>query len=158
MQREAHFATPCDSGTNCAMSALPIATIGLRHLALRVRSVARSKRFYCEVFGMQPVWEPDEKTSYLSSGTDNLALHELPEPRQPNAADATQPLDHLGFLVRSPEEVYEAASAVRDHAEKILQEPREHRDGSHSFYLADPDGNVVQVLFEPTVAARLARP
>jgi catechol 2,3-dioxygenase-like lactoylglutathione lyase family enzyme len=140
------------------MSALPVATIGLRHLALRVRNVAKSKRFYCEVFGMQPVWEPDEKTSYLSSGTDNLALHELPETTEPHVPGPTQSLDHLGFLLGSPEQVYEAAQAVRERGEEILQEPREHRDGSHSFYMADPDGNVVQVLFEPTVAAHLARP
>lgn len=140
------------------MSALPVATVGLRHLALRVRNVAKSKRFYCEIFGMKPVWEPDEKTSYLSSGTDNLALHELPATAERNAADPAQPLDHLGFLLRSAERVYEAAEAVRERGEKILQEPRQHRDGSHSFYMADPDGNVVQVLFEPTVAARLERP
>ncbi len=136
------------------MTGLPIPTIGLRHLALRVRSVPISRRFYCEVFGMTPVWEPDERTSYLSGGSDNLALHQLDDGAHMSDGQ-TQPLDHLGFLVRAASEVYAAADAVRARGERILQEPREHRDGSHSFYMADPDGNVVQVLFEPTVAARL---
>jgi catechol 2,3-dioxygenase-like lactoylglutathione lyase family enzyme len=135
------------------MADLPIPTIGLRHLALRVASVATSKRFYCEIFGMAPVWEPDDKTAYLSSGSDNLALHQLDDGAQPSR-DPTQALDHLGFLLTAPSAVYAAAEAVRARGERILQEPREHRDGSHSFYMADPDGNVVQVLFEPNVAAR----
>ncbi len=136
------------------MSSLPIATIGLRHLALRVRSVSIAKRFYCDIFGMTPVWEPDAKTAYLSSGCDNLALHQLDGDPAPASPDPSQPLDHLGFLVLTPEQVYTAADAVRERGDEILQEPREHRDGSHSFYMADPDGNVVQVLFEPNVAAR----
>jgi len=135
------------------MANLPIPTIGLRHLALRVANVATSKRFYGEVFGMTPVWEPDEKTAYLSSGSDNLALHQLEDGAQPSR-DPTQALDHLGFLLAAPSAVYAAAEAVRARGERILQEPREHRDGSHSFYMADPDGHVVQVLFEPNVAAR----
>jgi hypothetical protein len=28
---------------------------------------------------------------------------------------------------------------------------KQHRDGSYSFYLSDPDLNTIQVLFEPTV-------
>lgn len=133
------------------MSALPIRHSGMRHIALRVRDVAASKKFYGEVFGMQPIWEPDAKTAYLSGGRDNLALHES------SAAPASdsQALDHLGFLVQSPQDVYAAAAALRGHGVKILQEAREHRDGSHSLYLADPDGNVVQVLFEPNISPTL---
>ena len=29
---------------------------------------------------------------------------------------------------------------------------KHHRDGSVSFYIKDPDGNVVQVLYEPTIS------
>lgn len=138
------------------MSSLPIATLGLRHLALRVRDVTASKRFYCDIFGMTAVWEPDDATAYLSSGPDNLALHQHRE--IPVAKEAAlDRLDHLGFLVASRADVYSAAEAVRARGEKILQEPREHRDGSHSFYMADPDGNVVQVLFEPNVATHVAK-
>jgi hypothetical protein len=33
-----------------------------------------------------------------------------------------------------------------------VRRPKRHRDGSYSFYVADPDGNTVQVLFEPTIS------
>src|SRR3970040_2316753 len=52
---------------------------GLRHLALKVTDLARSRKFYEEFFGMQVVWEPDPENVYLSSGRDNLALHLIPQ-------------------------------------------------------------------------------
>lgn len=33
----------------------------------------------------------------------------------------------------------------------IVKPPKQHRDGSYSFYVADPDENIVQVLYEPTI-------
>ncbi len=127
----------------------PIATTGLRHVALRVRDVGAAKAFYCRHFGMRVVWEPDADTAYLSSGTDNLALHRAQAPR---AADAAQALDHIGFIVATPDAVYAAAATLRGRGVRIVNEARAHRDGSHSCYIADPDGNTVQILFEPHIS------
>jgi catechol 2,3-dioxygenase-like lactoylglutathione lyase family enzyme len=131
------------------MNDAAIRTQGLRHVALRVRNLTRSKNFYIEVLGMRPVWEPDAQNSYLSSGCDNLALHEAPALPPPHPS---QPLDHIGFIVSSRQAVWAAAGALRARGVSILHEPREHRDGSCSLYCADPDGNVVQILFEPSIS------
>src|SRR5574341_2092794 len=125
---------------------LPIPTRGLRHVALRVRDLPRAKAFYAELFGMEAVWEPDPQNCYLSSGCDNLALHAAGEL---STHTTDQPLDHIGFLVATREAVWAAADALRTRGVPIIKEPREHRDGSCSVYCTDPDGNVVQVLFEP---------
>jgi len=37
---------------------------------------------------------------------------------------------------------------------EIVRPLRHHRDGAVSFYLRDPDGNVIQVLYEPSISAR----
>ena len=75
---------------------------GLRHLALRVRDLHKAKDFYLKFFSMKVVWEPDAKNCYLSSGTDNLALHEVPEDTQ--ASRGADALDHFGFM-RNPSAV-----------------------------------------------------
>ena len=120
-----------------------VRVLGLRHLALRVRDVDAATRFYGEIFGMRVVWQPDPRNVYLTSGTDSLALHEDPE------VAARGALDHLGFLVASPDEVHAAAAALRARAVPIAHEPRTHRDGSVSCYCRDPDGNLVQILCLP---------
>jgi catechol 2,3-dioxygenase-like lactoylglutathione lyase family enzyme len=116
---------------------------GLRHLALRVRDVSAATRFYADNFGMRVVWAPDPENVYLSSGSDNLALHADP------VAAAGGALDHLGFLVETPDDVYAAAEALRARRIPLAREPRVHRDGSVSCYCRDPDGNLVQVLWLP---------
>src|SRR5574341_2529564 len=116
-----------------------MALLGMRHLALRVRDPQASKRFYCELFGMTVVWEPDPDNVYLSSGPDNLALHRAP-------ADGPGALDHLGFIVDSKEEVDALAARFRASGVTIAAPPQDHRDGSRSFYCLDPDGLRIQVL------------
>jgi len=120
---------------------------GMHHLALRVKDLKRSKAFYQEMFGMEVVWEPDEKSVYLSSGTDNLALHEYASPTEPSPA--AQHLDHLGFIIDRIETVRGLEREFRAKQVKIIHPFKNHRDGSASFYCADPDGVVIQLLYEP---------
>jgi len=122
-----------------------MALLGLRHLALRVRDPQASKRFYGDCFGMSVVWEPDPDNVYMSSGVDNLALHR-------DAAAAGGALDHFGFLVDSKGEVDALAARFRAQGVTLAAEPRDHRDGSRSFYCLDPDGLKIQVLYEPTLS------
>ena len=127
-------------------------TRGLRHLALRVRDIRISQAFYERAFDMKVVWEPDPDNVYLSTGVDNLALHQVPqEELEKFAVPPNHPLDHLGFLMESPESVNALYEEVSAQGLTIVQPPKLHRDGSFSFYLADPDSNTIQVLFEPSV-------
>lgn len=127
-------------------------TRGLRHLALRVRDVQVSQAFYERHFDMKVVWQPDPDNVYLSTGVDNLALHQVPkEEFEKFAAFSNHPLDHLGFLMDSPESVNALFQEVSAQEVTIVQLPKQHRDGSFSFYMADPDSNTIQILFEPSV-------
>ncbi len=133
-------------------------TRGLRHLALRVTDLKRSRAFYLDLFGMHEVWQPDAENLYVSSGVDNLALHQVPASElEAYRRAGQQRLDHFGFLMDSPESVDSFFARVEKDLErygaKLVQKPKRHRDDSYSFYLSDPDGNVIQVLFEPTISA-----
>jgi catechol 2,3-dioxygenase-like lactoylglutathione lyase family enzyme len=117
------------------------------HVALRVRNVQAATRFYAETFGMRVVWQPDPRNVYLSSGADNLALHEE------TSIEGQGALDHVGFIVDRPADVHAAAAALRARGVPIAREPAVHRDGSVSCYCRDPDGNLVQVLWLPQATA-----
>ena len=123
---------------------------GMRHIALKVRSAARSKAFYENVLGMDVVWEPDAQNVYLSSGCDNIAIHEVSEKFLETAEE--KQLDHLGFVVESIERVKELEAEFRFHGVTIVHPFKVHRDGSASFYCADPDGVTIQMLYEPTLS------
>ena len=125
---------------------------GMRHIALKVRDVARAKKFYQDRFGMEVVWEPDAQNVYLSSGCDNIALHEIAEPFA--AAAVEKQLDHLGFVVETIERVKELEGEFIARGVTVVHSFKLHRDGSASFYCADPDGIVIQLLYEPTLSGQ----
>ena len=128
---------------------------GMRHVALNVKDIKRSKSFYQEILGMEIVWEPDSQNVYLSSGSDNLALHELPHGMNPSP-DA-QNLHHFGFIVESIDRVKELEQEFHARGVKIIHPFKIHRDGSASFYCADPDGIVIQMLYEPHLSTQEIR-
>ncbi len=131
---------------------------GLRHLALRVTNLSRSRQFYEQLLGFQTVWEPDPENVYFSSGTDNLALHQISKSELGSYdSSKTQLLDHMGVILDSPQAVDQLYQHIAPQIEsmggRIAKEPKQHRDGSYSFYFADPDGNLIQALYEPTISA-----
>jgi len=119
----------------------------MRHVALKVKNVAQSKTFYQEILGMDVVWEPDAENVYLSSGCDNIAIHAVSAIFAASAEE--KQLDHLGFIVESTERVKELEQEFIAKGVRIVHPFKAHRDGSASFYCADPDGIVIQMLYEP---------
>ena len=130
---------------------------GLRHVALRVTNLARSRAFYEQLLGMKMVWEPDPDNVYFSSGSDNFALHQIPASELAACQPLTgQLLDHIGVILESPEAVdrmyREVEPCLSQLGGQIVTLPKQHRDGSYSFYFSDPDGIVIQALYEPAIS------
>ena len=121
-------------------------------MALHARAFDAMKRFYTDVLGFAVEWEPDGDNVYLTSGADNLALH-----RAPVAAGVPQrapagALDHLGLVVRAPEDVDAWADYLVERDVVLDTAPRTHRDGARSLYFSDPDGNRVQIIHHPPIS------
>ncbi len=124
----------------------PNSTLGLHHLALSVKNLGACVNFYTNLLGMKIVWQPDNDNVYLSSGNDNLALHRA---KESFTRTEHQALDHLGFFLKTPEDVDQWHDYLRAHQVTIKAAPKNHRDGARSFYCADPEGNAVQMIYYP---------
>jgi catechol 2,3-dioxygenase-like lactoylglutathione lyase family enzyme len=123
-------------------------SLGLRHVALRVRDMSRMRRFYVGILGYSVEWEPDPENLYLTSGADNLALH-VDSSIAPGGA-----LDHIGILVDRPGDVDDWAAYLKSQGVELRQEPKTHRDGARSIYFPDPENNVIQLIFHPPISGK----
>jgi len=122
------------------------------HLSLRVSDLDASQKFYIEILGMRPVWRSEGEIAFLECGNDDLALIQIPKEEVQafcRRAQSSQSLHHFGFRVRSKDGVDQLAEEVKTRGIVIDDGPRGHRDGSRSFYFRDPDGNHVQILWDP---------
>ena len=122
---------------------------GLHHLALKVRDLKKMRAFYVDVLGFQVEWEPDLQNLYLTSGNDNLALHEVSEDLSRGS------LDHLGLIVSTPADVDAWAEYLKQHQVLLSMEPKTHRDGARSIYFKDPEQNMIQIIFHPPISGKL---
>jgi catechol 2,3-dioxygenase-like lactoylglutathione lyase family enzyme len=125
--------------------------LGLRHLALRVRDLDAMTAFYVELLGFHVEWQPDADNVYLSSGSDNLALHRDGGVKGTTGSDTA--LDHLGVVVGAPSDVDLWAGFLEARGVGLEDRPRTHRDGARSCYVRDPDGNRVQIIFHPPISS-----
>jgi catechol 2,3-dioxygenase-like lactoylglutathione lyase family enzyme len=116
-----------------------MAKIRLGHVALRVHDMDRAKAFY-QSLGLRLTWDAAD-WAYLQSplNGDGVALLS-PEYK------AAGP--HFAFHYHDRSEV------DRVHAQLVAAGHRcgpvhDHRDGTASFYLQDPEGNWLELLYEP---------
>jgi catechol 2,3-dioxygenase-like lactoylglutathione lyase family enzyme len=122
---------------------MPVATFGLTHIALAVRDVSRSSRFYQDVFGAIEVYRQDGFAQLQTPGArDVLVLEEAPE-------RAGQPggVAHFGFRLRSAADIDRAREAV-EQAGGTVREHGEFVPGEPYLFAYDPDGYEFEIWFE----------
>ncbi len=112
----------------------------LGHLAIRVKDVERAKAFYLSL-GMKLVWD-DQDWCYLETkiSKDGLALlgptYKVAGP-------------HFAFHFTDRSEVQRIHRVLKGSGIEI-GDLHDHRDGTASFYLQDPEGNWLEILYEPS--------
>jgi len=124
-------------------------TIAVRHLAMRVRDLGQSRRFYETGIGFRFLgYRPAGDAIDLSDGEINLTLIPYEGPPR-HALEEGSEFIHLGFWVDDLTATYQRlvglqAAVVRDD----VKERREFAGDvppTGSFKVLDPDGNVLDI-------------
>ena len=121
-------------------------TLGIKHIALKVKNFDECLSFYTTIVGMIIDWQPDKDNAYLSNGKDNLALH---LDNTLDLASKDNRLDHFVIMLTNKNHVDEWYEFMLSKNVNIYKNIQDHRDGSRSFYCYDPDQNILQFLWHP---------
>ncbi|TGG77201.1 MAG: VOC family protein [Aphanocapsa feldmannii 277cV] len=112
----------------------------LGHVAIRVADIQRAKAFYLGL-GMRMVWDADD-WAYLEAGQgrDGLALL---------GPDYRAAGPHFAFHFKDRTAMEQLHGRLRAEGAAMVGAIHDHRDGTASFYLKDPEGNWLEMLYEP---------
>jgi catechol 2,3-dioxygenase-like lactoylglutathione lyase family enzyme len=128
-------------------------SIAVRHLALRVADIGRTRRFYEEGLGFRFIgYRPSGVSLDLSDGQVNLTLLPYEGPVRRPLTEGYEFI-HLGFWVKNLNETYERLLALGAHV--VREDVKERREFAGdappvgSFKVLDPDGNVLDISERP---------
>jgi catechol 2,3-dioxygenase-like lactoylglutathione lyase family enzyme len=120
-----------------------VRTHGLTHIALAVRDVARSSRFYQDVFGAVEVYRADGFVQLQTPGSrDVIVLEHAPEMAGPGGGIA-----HFGFRLTAAADIGAARTAV-EAAGGVVREQGDFVPGEPYLFARDPDGYEFEIWYE----------
>ena len=120
-----------------------VKTFGLTHIALAVRDLDRSARFYRDVFGAQEVYKKDTFVQLQTPGTHDVIVLE----RHPERAGPAGGIMHIGFRLTDSSDIDHAAAEVT-RAGGTIREKGEFCPGEPYLFAFDPDGYEVEIWYE----------
>ncbi|RFU24013.1 hypothetical protein B7463_g12327, partial [Scytalidium lignicola] len=129
----------------------PFSITTIDHLVLTVRSIPATVDFYTKIIGMKAqtftsASNSSEVRHALAFGPHKINLHQAGAEFEPKAAVAIPGSGDLCFITETP--VQDALEAVKAHGVEILEngivvDRMGARGPIRSFYIRDPDGNLV---------------
>jgi len=126
---------------------------GLDHIAITVRDVERTLRFYEEVLGAESLYEELFRegripVALLQVGGSRLSVHPAEKPAAPHAETPTAGSADLCFRYDGPIGDAEALLRSKGVAIELGPVPRPAADGAEgqSVYFRDPDQNLLELL------------
>ena len=128
-------------------SSKPGGMLGIRHVALFVKELETCVKFYVDIMGMHIEWQPDADNVYLSNHGDVFALHRVEYQPAPQ-----QRLDHIGFVLKSIEDVDNWHDYFVKNGVRITEAPKTHRDGARGFYCLDSVGHLLELIYHPPIS------
>jgi catechol 2,3-dioxygenase-like lactoylglutathione lyase family enzyme len=115
---------------------------GIDHVAMGVRDVERSAKWYAEVLGFERLHEGvwGGVPTFVAKGNTGIALFPTSQETKPSGHRATRML-HLAF--RADRENFLAAQ--RELEKRGIKFEFQDHEISHSIYFHDPDGHQLEI-------------
>jgi catechol 2,3-dioxygenase-like lactoylglutathione lyase family enzyme len=118
-------------------------------VTLGIEDVARSRRFYTDGFGWEPVFENDEVVFYQMNGfvfgtwlTKALQKDMARAPAGPGAFALAHNVESAGAVRR-------LAARLVVHGGRALRDGLSPPHGGYNAYVADPDGHAWEIAWNP---------
>jgi len=119
-------------------------TYGLTHLAIAVKDIDRTMRFYQLVFDMQTMYHENGFLQLTTPGANDILVFEENKDRP---IGQTGGIAHFGFRLKNPNDIDEIIEKVTTAGGTIIDKG-EFVPGSPYVFFKDLDGYEVEVWYE----------
>ena len=132
----------------------PIRVKTLDHVTLIVKDLEASRRFYCDLLGMEQIDRPRFSFggSWFQAGNAQIHLileHDQSGPSGENTADLRKSSRNRHFAFEVDDGLATAAK-LKELGVPIFSGPQFRPDGAVQVFVTDPDGHVVELCSAPT--------
>lgn len=118
-------------------------TYGLTHIAVAVKDLKRTSKFYQQVFDMEVMYDESDFIQLTTPGTNDILVFE----KSKTANGKTGGIAHFGFRLRDAKDISKMEKKIKEAGGKI-KDQGEFLPGSPYIFFEDPDGYEIEVWYE----------
>lgn len=139
-----------DSGNNDNDHAMgktrksPAKTYGLTHLAIAVKDLDRTLKFYTHIFDMEVMYHQEKMIQLTTPGNNDILVF---EEKQGPLIGQSGGIAHFGFRLKNPGDIEEMRTRVLESGGEIVDKG-EFVPGSPYIFFKDPDGYIIEIWYE----------
>lgn len=121
-------------------------TYVLTHVAMSVKDVETTLKFYTHIFGMEVMYHEGKMIQLTTPGNHDILVFEEKD-QALNLVGQSGGIAHIGFRLRQPAHIQEISSRIEEAGAEIIDRG-EFVPGSPYIFFRDPDGFVIEVWYE----------
>jgi catechol-2,3-dioxygenase len=120
-------------------------TYGLTHLAIAVKDINRTLKFYQHIFGMEIMYHEAGMIQLTTPGTHDILVFEETDEKKHIGRSAG--IAHFGFRLRTQKGINAIKQKITEINAEVVDEG-EFVPGSPYIFFKDPDGYIIEVWYE----------